>query len=101
MLLHILAAWPLPGPPAWIAVLPMQARIGWARANAASLPPAMKVSVAPCAPPVPPETGASSISWPAADAAALTSRAVATSMVEQSMSRLPGAAAAINPWDPR
>ena len=51
----------------------------------------MKVSVPACAPPVPPETGASSISWPAAAAAALTSRAVATSMVEQSMSRLPGA----------
>src|SRR3546814_3413541 len=42
---------------------------------------------------IPPETGASTISKPFSTAAAITLRAVATSMVEQSRNRVPGAAA--------
>ena len=93
MLLQILAAWPLPGPPAWITALPMAARIGWALAKAASVPPTMKVSVPPLAAAMPPETGASTISNPAVAAASLTRRAVATSIVEQSSNSAPGRAA--------
>ena len=44
----------------------MVSRIGFARANASSAPPTMKVSVPAVAPPIPPETGASSVSKPAA-----------------------------------
>ena len=46
----------------------------------------MKVSVPAAAPTVPPDTGASSISNPAARAASSTVRALATSIVEQSIS---------------
>ena len=46
----------------------------------------MNVRVPFCAPMVPPETGASSIARPAASAAAVTARALSTSMVEQSIS---------------
>ncbi len=56
----------------------------------------MKVSVPACAPPTPPETGASTISRPLASAAAATSRAVSTSMVEESISSEPGSACATN-----
>ena len=89
MLLQILAAWPLPAPPAWTMVLPMVSRIGLARSKAASLPPTMKVSVPACAPPTPPDTGASSMARPLAAAAAATARAVSTSMVEESISSVP------------
>ena len=91
MLLQIFAAWPLPGPPACTMVLPIVSRIGLARAKAASLPPTMKVSVPACAPPTPPDTGASSMARPFGSAAAATARAVSTSMVEQSISSVPGA----------
>ena len=100
MLLQTLAAWPLPGAPAWTMVRPMAAKTGLARAKAAAEPPAMKVSVAASAPATPPETGASSISWPAAAAAPWTARALATSMVEQSIRSAPGPAAAITPPAP-
>ena len=66
MLLQILAACPAPAPPQWTMRLPMFSRIGFARANASSEPPHMKVSVPPVAPPTPPETGASRVSTPAA-----------------------------------
>ena len=46
----------------------------------------MKVRVPDCAPVVPPDTGASSIRRPAASAAAVTTRALSTSIVEQSIS---------------
>ena len=46
----------------------------------------MKVSVPACAPPVPPDTGASSIARPFFSAAAATARALSTSMVEESIS---------------
>ena len=49
---------------------------------------------------MPPETGASSISRPAASAAWLTSRAAATSMVELSITRAPASAAAMTPPSP-
>ena len=63
-----------------------------ARVKACVLPPTMKVSVPAAAPPTPPDTGASSISRPLASAAAATSRAVSTSIVEQSISSVPGLA---------
>ena len=57
----------------------------------------MKVSVPAVAPPTPPDTGASSIISPLASAALATSRAVATSMVEQSISSVPGLALSTMP----
>ena len=66
--------------------LPIASRIGLPRAKASSVPPTMKVSVPFWAPMVPPETGASSMARPAASAAAVTTRALSTSMVEQSIS---------------
>ncbi len=59
MLLQILAACPAPAPPQCTIFLPMFSSTGLAAANALSSPPHMKVSVAPLAPPVPPDTGAS------------------------------------------
>ena len=61
MLLQILAAWPEPGPPAWITALPIWSRKARARSNACGSPPTMKVSVPPSAAAIPPETGASTI----------------------------------------
>ena len=101
MLLQIFAAWPLPGPPACTMVLPMASRIDERASKARALPPTMKVSVPACAPPTPPETGASIISMSFASAAADTVRAVSTSMVEQSISSVPGLAVAITPSGPR
>ena len=100
-MLQILAAWPLPAPPAWTIVLPIARSTGSAAANAAASPPTMKVSVAASAPATPPETGASSIARPAAAAAAATARAVATSIVELSIRSVPGAALAMIPPSPR
>ena len=59
MLLQILAACPAPAPPQCTIFLPIFSSTGFAAANALSSPPHMKVSVAPLAPPVPPDTGAS------------------------------------------
>ncbi len=67
----------------------MFSRIGFARANASSEPPHMKVSVPAVAPPTPPETGASSVSMPAAPPASWAFLALSTSMVEQSMTSAP------------
>ena len=74
MLLQIFAACPAPGPPACTMFFPIACSTGSPRANAASLPPTMKVSVAAAAPPTPPDTGASSISNPG-DAGRLGHRA--------------------------
>ncbi len=92
MLLHSLAACPAPLAPAWITVLPIAASTGCARAKASSLPPTMKVSVPADAAAIPPETGASTMAYPAFPAACATLRAVATSMVEQSSSSAPAVA---------
>ncbi|MCY1549486.1 hypothetical protein D9M68_856540 [compost metagenome] len=90
MLLATLATWPLPASPQCTMFLPMAARIGWARSKSASEPPTIKVRVPAAAPPVPPETGASSMGLPCSAAALATSRALSGSMVEQSISRTPG-----------
>ena len=50
----------------------------------------MKVSVAAFAPPTPPDTGASSDGQPRSAASAWARRALSTSMVEQSMTSVPG-----------
>src|SRR6056297_2964672 len=89
MLLQILAACPFPAGPQCTAFWPMISNSGFAVAKAASLPPTMKVSVPAAAPPTPPETGASRKPTPAASASAATSRAEATSTVEQSSSTAP------------
>ena len=60
-----------------------------ARGKASSVPPTINVKVPAVAPPTPPETGASTMAKPFCAAASLTSRAVATSIVELSMSKLP------------
>ena len=73
--------------------LPIFSSSGLAAANAASSPPHMKVSVAPFAPPTPPETGASTESAPLAAAMACALRALSTSMVEESIHNAPGLAA--------
>ncbi len=65
MLLQIFADWPAPAPPQWTMRLPIVSRIGLAAAKASASPPHMKVSVAPFAPPTPPETGASTEMRPA------------------------------------
>src|SRR5438552_3865482 len=101
MLLQVLAACPLPAAPACTTALPIAEKIGCARANACALPPTMKVSVAACAPATPPETGASSIARPLLSAAPATARAVSTSIVEQSISKVPGTALATTPSSPR
>src|SRR6202008_3135003 len=70
MLLQILAACPAPAPPQCTIFLPMFSSTGLAAANALSSPPHMKVSVAALAPPVPPETGASTDNTPCLAASA-------------------------------
>src|SRR5882757_10158860 len=85
MLLQILAACPAPAPPQCTIFLPMFSSTGLAAANALSSPPHMKVKVAPLAPPVPPETGASTDAVPCFAASACACLALSTSMVEQSM----------------
>ena len=72
----------------------MRLKTGRARSKAFSEPPTMKVRVAASAPLTPPETGASTMVSAASPAAPCTSRAVATSIVELSIKRVPGAAAA-------
>src|SRR6202048_3251232 len=60
MLLQIFAACPAPASPQCTTFLPIASRIGFAAAKASAAPPAMKVNGAALAPPVPPDTGASS-----------------------------------------
>ena len=100
-MLQIFAAEPDPGPPAWKMFFPIASRIGLARVNALSEPPAMKVRLPASAPTTPPDMGLSSIAWPRASAASDTARAVATSMVEQSMNSVPGPALSRAPPSPR
>src|ERR1700749_85668 len=89
MLLQILTPWPAPAAPQCTIFLPIFSSTGLAAANALSSPPHMKVSVAPLAPPVPPETGASTEATPYLAASACACLELSTSMVEQSIIRLP------------
>jgi len=89
MLLQIFAACPAPAPPQCTIFLPMFSSTAFAAANDLSSPPHMKVSVAPLAPPVPPDTGASTEPMPYLAASAWACLALSTSMVEQSMIRVP------------
>src|SRR6516162_4567880 len=85
MLLQILAAWPAPAPPQCTIFLPILSSTGLAAAKDFASPPHMKVSVAPLAPPVPPDTGASTEPTPCFAASACACFALSTSMVEQSI----------------
>ena len=67
----------------------MMSNRGLALANASSEPPAMKVNVPPEAPPIPPETGASTAIMPLSSAACAVFFALSTSTVEQSIYRVP------------
>ena len=67
----------------------MLSNTGFAAAKAFGSPPAMKVSVAPLAPPVPPDTGASTEAMPCLAARPWARTALSTSMVEQSMISAP------------
>ena len=58
-LLQIFAICPVPVPPHCTTFLPMSSSTGRMRSNSAASAPTMKVSVPACAPPVPPDTGAS------------------------------------------
>src|ERR1700712_3033502 len=89
MLLQILAACPAPGPPQCTIFLPIASRTGLAAANALASPPAINVNVAPFAPPVPPDHGASTESTDALLASACACRELSTSMVEQSITSAP------------
>ncbi|OIQ69670.1 hypothetical protein GALL_487280 [mine drainage metagenome] len=89
MLLQILADCPAPAAPQCTAFCPITSNRGATVAKASSEPPTMKVSVPAVAPPVPPETGASSAPRPAACARSATARAESTSTVEQSHSTAP------------
>ncbi|MCY1451951.1 hypothetical protein D9M71_688430 [compost metagenome] len=101
MLLAILATWPLPAAPQCTMFLPMAERIGRAWSNTLSGPPTIKVRVPAAAPPVPPDTGASSIGLPWARAYLATSRVLSGSMVELSISNTPGPILASRPSLPR
>ena len=101
MLLAILATWPLPALPQCTTFLPMAERIGRAWSNTLTEPPTMKVRVPAAAPPVPPETGASSMGLPWAMARVATSRALSGSMVELSISNTPWPTWASRPSLPR
>ena len=93
MLLQILAAWPAPASPAWITALAMGDSACSTRLKHALL--AADHEGKRCRPPppaMPPDTGASAKAKPEASAWAPTSRALSTSMVEQSISRAPGRA---------
>ena len=74
------------------------ARHGASHDAPAPMPAAAEPAVAP---PVPPETGASNTSRPRSAAALATARALSGSMVEESISRVPGRARAISPSSPR
>src|SRR3954453_12009388 len=89
MLLQIFAAWPAPSAPAWITALAIGSRIGLARSNCSLVPPTIRARVPAAAAAMPPETGASTKSYPFAFMASPTSRAEATSIVEQSISSAP------------
>src|ERR1700748_1185868 len=89
MLLQILTPCPAPAPPQCTIFLPIFSSTGLAAANALSSPPHMKVSVAPLAPPVPPDTGASTDETPCLAASACACLELSTSMVEQSMMSAP------------
>ena len=89
MLLQIFAACPAPASPQCTAFCPMMSKRGLAVAKACVDPPAIKVSVPPDAPPIPPDTGASTAIMPASSAACAVFFALSTSTVEQSMNSVP------------
>src|SRR5215813_5346566 len=89
MLLQIFTPCPAPAPPQCTIFLPIFSRMGLAAANDLSSPPHMKVNVAPLAPPVPVETGASTEPMPCFAASACACLELSTSMVEQSMISAP------------
>src|SRR5437016_1946591 len=89
MLLQILTPCPAPAPPQCTIFLPMFVSTGFAAAKDFSSPPHMKVNVPPLAPPVPPETGASTEPMPCFAANACACLELSTSMVEQSMISAP------------
>src|SRR6478672_397014 len=101
MLLQIFATCPLPIPPQWTMFLPMACSTALVNSKSFASPPTMKVSVPASAPATPPDTGASTMGQPFAFASIATSRAVSGSMVEESMSGVPGAAPFNTPYSPR
>mmetsp|Transcript_27913 Transcript_27913/g.90058 ORF Transcript_27913/g.90058 Transcript_27913/m.90058 type:complete len:214 (-) Transcript_27913:279-920(-) len=100
-LLQSLATSPVPTSPQWKMFLPMCSRRGLARAKFSSLPPTMNVSVPACAPPTPPDTGASTKLVFLSAATEATLRDTAGSMVEQSINSVPGCAVDRTPSSPR
>ena len=78
----------------------MTARIGRARSTSAASPPTKIVRVAFCAPSEPPDTGASTRAIPPAASRLAKSRVAPGAIVEQSMTSVPGRAAAATPAGP-
>ncbi len=98
--LQSFTAWPAPGAPTWLMVVPMASKNGRARANASASPPAMMESVAFLAPIGPPETGASTMSMPAALRSAAMRRTATGEMVLMSAMRRPRGGFASRPASP-
>src|SRR6516165_1718943 len=70
-------------------LLPICFRMLSPRSNASLLPPTIKVSVPPLAPPTPPETGASRDRAPYSPAISCARRALPTSIVDESITSAP------------
>ena len=99
-LLQTFATCPIPVAPQWTMFLPMPASTGFTRSKSASLPPTMKVSVPAAAPPVPPDTGASTNAPPCSRTSAPNACALAGSIVLESITVAPAPSPASTPFSP-
>ena len=98
--LQALVTCPAPSAPTCTTFLPSASKIGFARANAASPPPAMIESAASIAPFSPPLTGASTDSAPFTASAAATRFVVAGAMVLMSIHSAPARMPCTTPSSP-
>ncbi|MDR8763926.1 hypothetical protein FEP90_05652 [Burkholderia multivorans] len=99
-LLQSFAIWPVPVPPQWTTCLPIASSTGRICSNSAGSAPTMNVSVPACAPPVPPDTGASASRQSRCAAASASVRTVSGSIVLQSISHALPRAPASTPFSP-
>src|SRR4051794_5861732 len=96
-LLQIFATWPVPVSPQCTMFLPIADNTGLTCSYALALPPTMKVSVPAAAPPVPPDTGASTKGLPCSAASSANAFTLAGSIVLESMIGTPFAMPASTP----
>src|SRR4051812_6556401 len=83
-LLQIFATWPVPVSPQCTMFLPIADSTRFTASYALALPPTMKVSVPAAAPPVPPDTGASTNVLPCCPASSANAFTLAGSIVLES-----------------